>query len=98
LLIVNQSSMSDARLKPVSDHPEGCMVQRSTRERELYERCPSCLDGPSEAHETCEQCGGRGFVLTGLTMGMLSQFVHQIEGLARMGGSIHRLARRDLTQ
>jgi hypothetical protein len=44
--------------------------------------------------DQCEQCGGVGFVLTGLTMGMLSQFVHQVEGLARMGGSIHRLARR----
>ena len=68
------------------------MVQRSTRERELYERCPSCADGASM--EMCGQCGGVGFVLTGLTMGMLSQFVHQVEGLARMGGSIHRLARR----
>jgi len=68
------------------------MVQRSTRERELYERCPSCVDGASM--DMCEQCGGVGFVLTGLTMGMLSQFVHQVEGLARMGGSIHRLARR----
>jgi hypothetical protein len=74
------------------------MVQPSTRERELYERCPSCLAGPPGADEACEQCGGLGFVLTGLTMGMLSQFVHQIEGLARMGGSIHRLARRDLTK
>ena len=68
------------------------MVQRSVRERELYERCPSCSDGaPSE---TCVQCGGLGFVLTGLTMGMLSQLAHQVEGLARIGGSIHRLARR----
>ncbi len=68
------------------------MVQRSTRERELYERCPTCRDSAPE--ETCEQCGGLGFILTGLTMGMLSQFVNQVEGLARMGGSIHRLARR----
>jgi NAD(P)H-hydrate repair Nnr-like enzyme with NAD(P)H-hydrate dehydratase domain len=68
------------------------MVQRLTRERELYERCPSCVDGAPM--DTCERCGGVGFVLTGLTMGMLSQFVHQVEGLARMGGSIHRLARR----
>ena len=70
------------------------MDQRSPRERELYERCPSCVDGPPGSMEGCEQCGGLGFVLTGLTMGMLSQFVHQVEGLARMGGSIHRLARR----
>jgi hypothetical protein len=68
------------------------MVQRATRERELYERCPSCSDGISG--DSCEQCGGLRFIHTGLTMGMLSQFVHQVEGLARMGGSIHRLARR----
>jgi hypothetical protein len=68
------------------------MVQRSTRERELYERCPSCMGG--DPVDMCEQCGGVGFIPTGLTMGMLSQFVHQVEGLARVGGSIHRLARR----
>ena len=67
------------------------MVHRSITERELYERCPSCADGAPV--DMCEQCGGVGFVLTGLTMGMLSQFVHQVEGLARIGGSIHRLAR-----
>lgn len=68
------------------------MVQRVNRERELYERCPSCTD--RDVVETCEQCGGVGFVVTGLTMEILSQFVHQVEGLARVGGSIHRLARR----
>jgi hypothetical protein len=68
------------------------MIQRMSGERELYERCPFCAER-AEA-DSCEQCGGLGFVRTGLTMGMLSQFVHQVEGLARMGGSIHRLARR----
>jgi hypothetical protein len=68
------------------------MAQRSTGERELYERCPFCVE--RAAGDPCEQCGGLGFVRTGLTMGMLSQFVHQVEGLARMSGSIHRLARR----
>jgi hypothetical protein len=68
------------------------MVQRSSGERELYERCPSCE--AVAAGDACERCGGVGFVLTGLTMTMLSQFVHQVEGLARMGGSIDRLARR----
>ena len=67
------------------------MVQRSTRERDLYERCPSCEEGT--AADTCQRCGGIGFVLTGLTMAMLAQFVDRVEGLARMGGSIHRLAR-----
>jgi hypothetical protein len=68
------------------------MVHRMSGERELYERCPFCAE--RAAADPCEQCGGLGFVPTGLTMGMLSQFVHQVEGLARMSGSIHRLARR----
>lgn len=68
------------------------MVQRSIGQRELYERCPFCAERVVD--DPCERCGGLGFVRTGLTMGMLSEFVHQVDGLARMGGSIHRLARR----
>jgi hypothetical protein len=54
-------------------------------------RCSSCAeDGLRPA---CEECGGIGFVPTGLTTTMLSRLVGQAAELADLGQSIHRLAR-----
>jgi hypothetical protein len=41
----------------------------------------------------CQDCGGAGFVPTGLTMEVLSRIVGSAAEAARLGGAICRIAR-----
>jgi hypothetical protein len=64
------------------------MSEGMTGNRALYIRCPSCEAGG--LRPDCEECGGAGFVPTGLTLDMLTQIAGQVRELAHIKMSIVR--------
>jgi hypothetical protein len=64
------------------------MPEGTTGDRGLYMRCLACETGG--LRPACEECGGAGFVPTGLTLDMLTQLVGEAQELAHLGVSIAR--------
>jgi hypothetical protein len=57
------------------------MPEETAADRGLYVRCPSC-EG-AELRPACEECGGAGFIPTGMTMGMLTRTISYAKELAQ---------------